>query len=290
MKQHRSTANRCRLAIFALSLFPAAGAVAADSVQFNYRPPFVGSYGVHDVKYELALDVSLHQSGQTISSENQQMVRDQTRQITAQKIDGERVIQARVYYPRAQAIVMRGKSTGSSQTQPIEGKSYIVERTDKELIVANEDGSAVTEEERSLVTASMESVGRPNPLGKLLHGKTVAVGQTVTLPNEMAADLLGLRETGGQAQKVELKLRAVRQEPDRRVADFEMLVVIKPDAKSTLDIKGDLLLDVSTCQIAAASFTGPVSISETVGPKGSTFQIQSEGTMKVAIRSHYANR
>jgi hypothetical protein len=265
-------------------------ATAADSVQFNCRVPQVGHYGTHDVKYELDLDVSVHQGQKVVSSEQQQLVRNQTRQITVLKVEGDRVTQVRVHYPKARATITRGKQSGGGDTQPIEGKTYLVERVDNKLVIKAEDGSDVLEEERSLVAASMESVGRPNPLGKFLHGKSLAIGQTLTLPNELAADLLGLRETGGNAQKVELTLKAVRQEPDRRVAQFDMLVVIKPDANSSLDIKGDIQLDVNTCQVAAANFTGPVAIAETYGPEGHTFEIRSDGNMRVAIRSHYANR
>jgi hypothetical protein len=264
-------------------------ATAADSVNFNCRAPQVGHYGTHDVKYELDLDVSVHQGAKVVSSEQQQLVRNQTRQITVLKVDGDRVTQVRAHYPKARATIARGKQNGGGDTQPIEGKTYIVERTaENKLIITDADGNDVPEAERSLVAASMESVGRPNPLGKFLHGKSVAIGQTLTLPNELAADLLGLRETGGNAQKVELTLKAVRQEPDRRVAQFDMLVVIKPDANSSLDIKGDIQLDINTCQVAAANFTGPVAIAETVGPEGHTFEIRSDGNMRVAIRSHYA--
>ncbi len=266
------------------------GASAADQAQFNYRVPQVGQYGVHDVKYELALDVSLRQAEQVITSDKQQLVRNQTRQITVLKVAGDRVTQIRVHYPKARATITRGKESGNGQTQPIEGKSYVVERSENNLVITSEDGSEVPEEQRSLVAASMESVGRPNPLGKFLHGKTVAVGQSLVLPNELAVDLLGLRETGGEAQKVELTLRAVRQEPDRRVADFAMLVVLKPDATTAMDIKGDLQLDVATCQVVAANFVGPVAIQETYGPKGHTFQMRSDGTMNVAMKSHYSNR
>jgi hypothetical protein len=266
-------------------------ATAADSVQFNCRVPQAGHYGTHDVKYELDLDVSVHQAQKVISSEQQKLIRNQTRQITVLKVDGDRVTQVRANYPKARATITRGKQSGGGDTQPIEGKTYIVERSaDNKLVIKGLDGSDVPDEERSLVAASMESVGRPNPLGKFLHGKSVAIGQTIALPNELASDLLGLRDTGGNAQKVELTLKAVRQEPDRRVAQFDMLVVIKPDANSSLDIKGDIQLDVNTCQVAAANFTGPVAIAETYGPEGHTFEIRSDGTMRVAIRSHYANR
>jgi hypothetical protein len=277
-------------ALAAAAAVSSEAALAADSVQFNCQAPHVGQYGVHDVKYELALDVSLRQGGQIISSEKQQMLREQTRQITVLKVAGDRVVQVRTHYPKASATVSQGKTRGMPQSQPIENKTYVVTRTDQNLVVTSESGADVPEEERTLVAASMESVGRPNPLGKFLHGKTVAVGQTLVLPNEMASDLLGLRETGGVAEKVQLTLRALRQEPDRRVADFAMLVVIKPDQKTALEITGDLQLDINTCQVASANFVGPVAMEETYGPQGHTFQMHSDGKMNVAMKSHYANR
>jgi hypothetical protein len=131
----------------------------------------------------------------------------------------------------------------------------------------------------------MQSVGRPSPLGLLLNGKKVTVGQTLHLPNEMAADLLGMKDTGGEPKRVDLTLREIHQETGRRVADFDMLIELNLTGGGTMEIKGDLQIDPENCQVAAAEFSGPVSMQEEHGPKGHSFEVRSEGTMKVAVHS-----
>ena len=260
-------------------------ALAADIVEFRYRPPQVGQHGTHEMQFQLDLNIAMRQAGKTISSEAQQLSRDQQREMTILEVTDKHATKVEVVYRKAQEIVGRGNQNGLPQTQPIEGKSYLVERHADDLIVTDLQGQAVAEEERTLVAASMQSVGRPSPLGQLLNGKKLAVGQTLRLPNEMAADVLGMKDTGGEPQNVNLMLCEVRQEDGRRLANFDLSITLKLTGGGSLEIKGDLQIEPETCQIAAANFSGPVSMREEHGPTGHTFEVQSEGTMKVAVRS-----
>ncbi len=279
------------LAIFycVAALVCAPSAIAAEAVQFAARNPQVGQQGSHDVRFVLDMSITLKQAGQIVSTEKQSLTREQQRQITIVATAAESASKVRVHYAKATELSTRGTQSGTARQQPIEGRTYLVERQGKDLVITDPQGQAVTDAERVLVAAGMDSVGRPNPLGKFLHGKQMSVGQKLQLPNEMASELLGLRETGGEAQKVELTLRGLRVEQQRRVADFAMLVTLKLGGGGTLDISGDLGLDIDTCQVTAANFTGPVAIEETHGPKGAQFQVSSEGTMKASVQSRHVN-
>jgi hypothetical protein len=76
-------------------------------------------------------------------------------------------------------------------------------------------------------------------------------------------------------------------EDGRHLANFEMLVVLKLAGGGSMNVKGELQIEPDNCQIAQASFNGPVSMREEEGPKGHTFEVASDGNMKVAVRSHY---
>jgi hypothetical protein len=258
---------------------------AAETVQFTNRPPQAGQHGSRDMQFVLDLDVSLHQAGQTISSEHQSLSREQERQVRIVQVDHGLVTKAEVTYSQARQTVGRGKQEGAPQSQPIEGKTYVVERSGEELIVTDPAGKPVLDPERALVAASMEALGKPNPLGVFLNGKNITVGQKLELPNEMAADLLGMKNPGGEPQKVELILRGVHADQDRRLADFDMALSLKIDGGSTMQITGTLQLEPETCQIASATFAGPVSMHSEEGPKGHTFEVHQDGTMKIAMRA-----
>jgi hypothetical protein len=275
--------------LFAVSIFLLAihSASAAELVAFTYRAPQIGQQGSHDMQFTLDLKISLHQAGQTVSSEDQQLSRDQDRQVTVLEVADKKAMKVQVTYSKAWEQVSRGKLAGTPQSQPIEGKSYIVTRHGNDLVITDSSGAEVSDEERMLVAASMDAVGRANPLGTFLDGKKIAVGQTIKLPNDMAADLLGVKDAGGEAQKVELTFHDMNtDEEGRRLANFTMLIVLKMAGGGSMDVKGDLQIEPDTCQIAVANFNGPVSMREQQGPKGHTFEIASEGTMKVAVRSH----
>jgi hypothetical protein len=277
----------CSFAATSVLLCASRLALAAEPVQFTYRAPQVGQQGSHDMQFSLDMTTALRQAGQIISSEKQQLSRNQDRQVTVLAVADRRAMKVQVAYSKAWEQVARGTQSGTPQPQPIEGKSYIVERRGSDLVVTDLQGHDVPEEERVLVAGSMDAVGHPSPLGTFLDGKKIVIGQTLKLPNDMASDLLGMKEAGGEAQQVELTLQDVHQEEDARIAQFAMLIVLKLPGGGTLDVKGRLQLEPETCQITAANFEGPVSMHQEEGPKGHTFEIASDGTMKVAVRSHY---
>jgi hypothetical protein len=277
-----------KIVIAALLVFLHRAAVAAEPISFTYRAPQVGQQGSHDMQFTLDLNINLRQAGQNISSEDQQLSRDQDRQVTVLQVADKKATKVQVSYSKAWEQVTRGKLAGTPQPQPIEGKTYIVERRGDDLVITDPAGKDVPEEERMLVAASMDAVGHPNPLGTFLDGKKISVGQTLKLPNDMASDLLGVKEAGGEAQRVELTLHDVNTDEDhRRLANFTMLIILKMPGGGSMDVKGDLQIEPETCQITVANFDGPVSMREEQGPKGHTFEIASEGTMKVAVRSNY---
>jgi hypothetical protein len=283
MRIHSSSSPLC--IAFGLLLLAGRPALGAEAVEFHYRPPQVGQHGTHEMQFQLELTIAVRQSGKTISSEAQQLSRDQQRQVTILEVADKHASKVEVVYRKAQESMGRGNQAGPPQTQPIEGKSYLVERRADDLVVTDSQGQPVPEEERTLVVASMQSVGRPSPLGLLLDGKKLTVGQTLRLPNAMASDVLGMKDTGGEPQKVDLLLREVRQDEGRRLARFDLSIILKLAGGGTMEIKGDLQIEPDTCQIAAANFSGPVSMREEHGPQGHTFEVRSEGTMKVAVNS-----
>ncbi|HTQ41096.1 MAG TPA: hypothetical protein VMJ32_19080 [Pirellulales bacterium] len=263
-------------------------AFAAQAVTFTYRAPQIGQQASHEMQFTLDLNITLQQAGQIISSEMQQLSRDQDRQVTVLQVADNKATKVQVFYSKAWEQVTRGKQAATPQTQPIEGKAYMVERRGADLMVTDPQGHDVPEEERTLVASSMEAIGHPSPLGTYLDGKKVAIGETLRLPNDMASDLLGVKEAGGQAQKVELTLHGVNQDEDgRHLANFDMLVILQLPGGGTMSVKGQLQIEPESCQVASASFDGPVSMHEEQGPKGHTFEVASDGTMKVAVRSHY---
>ncbi len=277
-----------KISLFSLFvLFSAAlRSASAESVQFNYHLPQVGQQAAHTVQFDLDLQITLRQAGKIASSEHQKLSRTQERHVTVLQVAGDRATKVQVQYAKAQEEIGSSES-GEAHAMSIEGKTYIVERRGSQLLVTAPDGSDVPDDERNLVAANMDSVGHSNQLGRFLHGKTVQVGETLQLPKEMAADLLGLREANGNAQKVELILRRVDVEEGRRLADFDTVIVMQLGSGSTLDVRGSLQFDVDTCHTTAADFSGPISSEGEQPTRGEKLEVLTDGTLKATVHSSY---
>src|SRR5215471_13937511 len=156
-------------------------ASAVDVVRFIYRPPVVGQHGAHDTQFALSFDISLTQAGQVISAESKKLTRDQTRDVTIVEVAGQCATKAQVHYQQSREAVALKEQQATSTAQPIEGKTYVVERRGNDLVVMDQQGNPVADPERTLVAASMDWVGRPSALGAFLNGKELAIGQTLNV-------------------------------------------------------------------------------------------------------------
>ncbi len=136
------------LIALSLVMLSACLAFAAEPISFTYRAPQVGQQGSHDMQFTLDLKISLHQAGQTVSSEDQQLSRDQDRQVTVLEVADKKAMKVRVTYAKAWEQMTRGKLNGTPQSQSIEGKSYIVARHGDDLVVTDASGGEVPDEER----------------------------------------------------------------------------------------------------------------------------------------------
>jgi hypothetical protein len=278
----RFFAGFCAAAILTLAIAPRAD---AESVQFNYRLPQVGEKSSQVAQYDLDLTRSMQQTGKTLSSEKRLLLRTIHRRATVLDVAGDRPLKAAVTYAKASEVITSGEQPPESRKLPIEGNTYLVERQGVALKVTDRDDKSVPEAERVMVAANMDSIGHRNQLGRFLHGKTVEVGETLQLPKEMAADLLGMREAKGDAQKVELTLSGTATEAGRRIAKFAAAIAVKMGSGSALDMKGAMQIDIETCRILAADFSGSISSQEGQSDNGQEVQVLTDGTLKVAVKS-----
>ncbi len=275
------------IAVLMLASLVGSAASAAEGVQFNYRLPQVGDRSSHLAQYDFDLNIALAQAGKTVSNKKQVKTRTVQRQVTVMQVAGDRALKVQVNYVKAQERTIRGDDEAESSTLPIEGKSYLVERRGLPfpLVITAADGKAVADDERTLVAGNMDSIGYRNQLGRFLHGKSVSIGETLQLPKEMAAELLGMREANGDAQRLELKLSGTHRESGRRIADFATVLIVKMGSSSTLDLSGDLQIDIDTCRVIAADFSGSISSRDAQADHGEVVDVLTDGTLKVAIKS-----
>jgi hypothetical protein len=277
-----------RLLLLAALLTPSL--TMAESATFGRRHSAVGDAVEQSVRLEMKLDTTSRQGAEVIeqaSSESEQL---QRRRVTAARTRDGRVVGASVWFFEAKSL-----HNGESTTEPVAGKTYQCERgEDDKLTVLTEQGALPSMAEYTLVARAMESLGTASPLAEFLAGKTVAVGEKLDLPAELAQRALGFDKQFGKVNKFSLTLEAVRVVEDRRVARFAADIEASGGGTGQMGlfIEGVFEVEEPTCRMVAADLTGPIALSGLRGVGVEAHQIDGRGRMRMqlAARYHDANK
>jgi hypothetical protein len=216
--------------------------------------------------------------------------------VTTTHVDRGMTVAVQVHYAEARKETAAGSSAGklgqsTLMPQPVDGKTYRCRRDGETLLVTDESGKIPPLAESEIVAQNMETLGRPNPLADLLNGKTLTLGQQLTVPNDVAEKLLGLGGEMGSVTRFELTLDKVTDVDGATCAEFRASIEAASNDSSQmrLVVDGPLVIQVDTCRAVAANFTGPIGMSETRGSLTATYQMAGTGKMTLGIASKYSD-
>jgi hypothetical protein len=291
-----------------LAQAPSSGTVTAASyehevhndlprtIRFARRAPQIGD----QLEQTLAFEVNLHQimrQGEHLVEQGELVTRrHQCRMVTTTDVADGTAVAALVRYSEATKQTITAQDVNELRTltapidpQPVKGKAYRCRRTDKKLQIADEQGNIPPLDEFKIVAQNMETLGRVNPLAEFLAGRTVSVGEKLSLPHEVAERLLGLGDELGQVSRFELLLKDVKTVSGVPCAFFDASI----DAASTnasqmrMQVDGPLVIEATTCRAVEAKFNGPIGMSETRGSLTETYQMSGTGRISVSIATAY---
>ncbi|HEX3600935.1 MAG TPA: hypothetical protein VHU84_12375, partial [Lacipirellulaceae bacterium] len=177
-------------------------------------------------------------------------------------------------------------------SQPVQGKTYLCRREPGEngkLIVTDEAGNPPPTDELDIVAPQMDMVGRPNPLGEFLGGRTVAVGDKLELPRELANKVFNLGEKFGKVTHFTLILKNVCVENGVQCAEFSANVEAASSGASQmlLQVQGPLAVQVDTCRAVRVDVNGPIGMSESRGSYSTAYQVIGTGHLQTSIAAVY---
>jgi hypothetical protein len=275
----------------------ATGGSAVQQVCFSRRAPKIGDEIGQNIGLDLRLTMSMRQGNQIVEKKQSAMRSTQRRVIRTTEINDGRITAVRVTY----AVATKQESAGDPsatpaaptvKTQPVQGKTYICRRDtgeNGELVVTDEAGNRPPTDEYEIVSQQMQMVGRQNPLAQFLAGRTVAVGQKIELPNDVAHQLFNLADRFGKVTQFALALQKVQSERGATYAVFEASVVATSSAATQmrLEIEGPLVIDVASCRAQRISLIGPIAMSETIGSYSTACQMIGTGRLQMNIASDY---
>ncbi|QDU91393.1 hypothetical protein Pla175_48150 [Pirellulimonas nuda] len=272
-----------RLGALLLALSPTLA--SAQSATFVSRAPQIGEQSEQHTRVELALSTRARRGAEVVEESDARVRRELTRVVTARRVEDGLMTAADVRF----GAVSQSDGPGPAVAEPIENKRYHCQRVDDGLRVTTPDGQLPRMEEYTIVAANMEALGQPNPLAEYLAGKTVAVGQRVELPPEIAERMLGIGKQLGAAQRFDLTLRRIETIAGRAcaVCDAEIEAASHERGQMRLLVAGPLTLEIEGCRAVSADLTGPIGIAEPRLAPGGTLQVESTGKLSVALRSRY---
>ena len=144
-------------------------------------------------------------------------------------------------------------------------------------------------EERDIVAQQMDMVGRPNPFAQFLAGRTIAVGEKLELPKDLAAQIFNLGDKFGEVTRFTLTLQKIQPEGGANCAVFLASVeAVSSDASQMrLQVEGPLVVQVDSCRAVRIGLVGPIGMSETRGSYSTAYQVIGTGRLQMNIASTY---
>lgn len=266
-------------------------ALTATSVaEFSQQPAQVGDRVAQQIDLELNLDTSIIQSGQVAHQEETSMQRRQQRLVEVVEVADGKVCRARVTFSRSRHKSSENEDPEQELVGPVEGKSYLLTRQGKQLLVTDPQGAIPPREEFEIVLGSMQSLGLPNPLAQYLLERTIHVGQTLELPEEIAEQMLGFGNELGQVKKFELQLKDLSTFEGAPCAVFSAVIEVAGSADNPMkiDIAGPVVILTETCRTVVTDLSGPLSFDAIERTSQGSFQHQAAGTMRASVRARYA--
>jgi hypothetical protein len=259
--------------------------VPRSSPRVTFAPiaPAAGDRVDQTLTVALDLESTVRQGDQELDKSTTSMVRQQDRTVIVEQVVDGRTVAARVRFAKCERSIDQQTSQ-----PPVVGKTYLCHRVDDETLrITRADGSLASPEEFSIVSESMDSLGRPNPLADFLAGKTVAVGDVLEVPLEIGAELLGSNESLGHVSKFNLELQSV--DATEGVAKFAVEMETQGSEKTQmrLIVTGGLDVEIKSCRTRRLAISGPMGMATTMGSYSTAQTTYVRGKLKLSMSAEY---
>jgi hypothetical protein len=283
---------------------PTPSAAGPQTVTFGRQDAHVGDEVEQKLSLAMKLATTVRQGNQLVEKSQTTVRTDQRRTVTTTAVEAGRTMAVKVRFAEATKTISIGEPepSGSAEAsnipsqqegttpQPVQGKTYLCRREpgdEGRLIVTDEAGATPTKEELEIVSQSMEMVGRANPLAEFLHGRIIAVGETVELPKAVADRVFNLSEKFGKVSRFDLTLQKLTADNTGAVFSAQVDAGSNDASQMRLQVAGPIVVDIASCRAAQTSLAGPIGMSETRGSYSATYQVLGTGRLQMSIASDY---
>jgi hypothetical protein len=277
-----------------------------QSVRFGRHPARIGDRVEQEIQLAMRLATSLRQGNQIVEKKQTAMRSTQHRIVITTEVSAGRATSVVVEYVKATNQMSVGEPLTSTNTnfsavdsaptteQPVHGKTYHCRREgdeDGKLLITDRAGNVPPKEECEIVSQNMEMIGRANPLVEFLAGRTIALGETLNLPQEAADRLFNLGDRFGAVNRFELTLRKTLVDGGTTCAEFWARVdaASSDSSQMRLQVEGPLVVQIDGCRAVRSELSGPIGLAESRGSYGTISYLMGTGQLSVRINSVYAS-
>jgi hypothetical protein len=276
---------------------------ARQTVHFARRAARVGDEVEQTVSMEMRLATAMRR-GSELAERNHTAIRSRNqRTMTTTEVEAGRAVAVRLQYAAATKTfataedgdaksIANGLDDTPPTTQPVAEKTYFCSREpgdDGRLVITDVAGSIPPMEEYEIVAQHMDMVGRANPLAKFLAGRTIAVGETVEVPKQVADEIFNLGERFGEVTQFELTLTNTKSHDGIECAVFLARVeaASSDSSQMRLQVDGPIVIQAGTCRAVQVDLSGPIGMSETRGSYSTAYQMIGTGQLKMSTACTY---
>lgn len=163
----------------------------------------------------------------------------------------------------------------------LEGRTYIVDRTQGELTVTTEKGEPVSEAEEQNIRIHYAKLGEMDPVVEALGTKPIRVDKQFPLRIKLYEALLAGSQGDYKGGRIEVT--GVRTEAGRKVAALRWNAKFERDEgngmKSIWDVQGKTDVVVAPAQVITQKMDGVITVEGRTKKEGTWLRIAGDGTM-----------
>lgn len=261
----------------------ASSTLAQQAVTFARRQAEVGDRTEQTINVTFRLKTIARAGNTVVEESDSHLLRKQQRVLTTMAVGQTGPSAAQIEYQISERVL----NGAPAENDPVAGKTYHCERRGEELVVKSVGGTIPTMEEYEIVALNMEALGRENPLAKFFDGRSVAVGETVKLPAELAAELLGFDDAFA-TKRFSMTLNKVEHIEGQPCAVFQTEIEASSagNGQMAILVAGPMVMQVDGCRAVSAQLDGPIA---TAPMPAAALQVRGTGKVSVAIRTRYLN-
>jgi hypothetical protein len=260
---------------------PQASAAPADAkVRIQALPARIGDKTRVARKTEMKLSVEYWQGGERYGTQESHRFEEYAREAENLRLVGGIPAKQRVRYERYRLKEAKPNEP-PREDNSLEGQSYVVDATERELNATSADGKRLAPEEFDRLTPLHGELGIEDKIVADLKDKTIAVGAHASMREALFRALVTTVQ--GDFKNGTITLSGTRTENGRQVAVFdwtaEMETHEQNEMVTTWHIKGQVVLGVSPGMMLKATMSADVDVGGQTRKNGARIDMQGSGSM-----------